>query len=503
MYHSQREPLLLFISVNANPDALIALVPLYDSELAEKWRQSYLILVEILIKYGARLDMPAGSYRNSVDGLLSSLIDLSKRLAPMTTTFDIKYLKRLISVLLDSFNSANVSKNRSIYFKYNIERFIQLICSIHIQPEDLSDILAIVHHLLHYECQPIKLSTSTLLHLFKAWMTNPNFLCSSLIGKDLFMEQFLAIIVRRLSLSTVSSPNPITDNPLILTTTNNIARKSSSPLNDGDICLQNLFVMLLNLISYSQTCVQIQSIYKLVITFLNHTSQDLINHDPSQLPILFLCSQVKLIHPTLFYPFINLFTMVHTMSMIARTKDILSQITSKRLSSDLYKYFLSIEKSKTSVRSLRHVSTKHLYHHLQKPYIDSVKSLPIGDALKERLLHFHDIWSSGISCIWARLVILSPMARQVRLCFLWRVNCDHLASLLLFSSSLTRISYSSLVHILFPLFLPVIFLFHFSSYGDSSYLFSVHHHHRILCFGLLYCYKNIPLFLLRSWDVSL
>ena len=396
--------------------------------------------------------MPAGSYRNSIDGLLSSLIDLSKRLAPMTTTFDIKYLKRLISILLASFNSANASKNRTIFFKYNIERFVQLICSIHIHPEDLSDILAIVHHLLHYECQPIRLSTNTLLHLFKAWMTNPNFLCSSLIGKDLFMEQFLAIIVRRLSVSIPTAPNSITDNPLILTTTNNIGRKSSFSLNENDTCLQNVFLMLLNLISYSQTCVQIQSVYRLIITFLNHTSQDIVNHDLSQLPLLFLCSQVKLIHPTLLYPFINLFTMVHTVSMITRTKDILSQISSKRLSSDLCKHFLSIEKSKTSVRSLRHVSTKHLYHHLQKPYIDSVKSLPIGDALKERLLHFHDIWRLGISCIWTRLVILRPLPRRVRLCFLWLVNCDHsafLLLLLLFSSFLANISYSSLVYIPF------------------------------------------------------
>jgi hypothetical protein len=63
----------------------------------------------------------------------------------------------------------------------------------------------------------------------------------------------------------------------------------------------------------------------------------------------------------------------------------------KRLSIDLYKYFLSIEKSKTTVRSLRHISTKYVYHHLQKPFIDSVNSLTIGDTLKERLIHFHDI----------------------------------------------------------------------------------------------------------------
>jgi hypothetical protein len=77
--------------------------------------------------------------------------------------------------------------------------------------------------------------------------------------------------------------------------------------------------------------------------------------------------------------------------MINKTIDSLAQIPIKRLSGDLYKYFLSIEKSKTSVRSLRHLSTKYLYHHLQKPFIDSVTSLPIGDALKERLIHFHDI----------------------------------------------------------------------------------------------------------------
>jgi hypothetical protein len=83
--------------------------------------------------------------------------------------------------------------------------------------------------------------------------------------------------------------------------------------------------------------------------------------------------------------------MIHSSIIIKKTKDILSQIPIKRLSIDLYKYFLSIEQSKIPVRSLRHISTKYLYHYLQKPFIDSVTSLPIGDALKERLIHFHDI----------------------------------------------------------------------------------------------------------------
>lgn len=293
-----------------------------------------------------------------------------------------KYLKRLIIILLSSLNS----KTRAISFKYNIERFLQLLFSIHINNDDLSDILSIIHLLLQYEYQPLRLNTNTMMHLLKLWLTNPNFLCSSLIGKDLFMQQFLIIIIRRLSFSS-----PINDNPLLLTTSNTLPRKSSLTLNDNDICLQNLFLILLNLISLTQTCLQIHSIYELILLFINHTTIDIINHDLTQLPIVYLCSQVKLMNHCLLIPFIDLFTMIHSSIMINKTIDSLAQIPIKRLSGDLYKYFLSIEKSKTSVRSLRHLSTKYLYHHLQKPFIDSVTSLPIGDALKERLIHFHDI----------------------------------------------------------------------------------------------------------------
>jgi len=71
---------------------------MYDPERLEKWRHSYLIIIEILIKHAARIDIPAGSYRHSLDCLLSSLIDLSKRLTFITTTFDMKYLKHLIII---------------------------------------------------------------------------------------------------------------------------------------------------------------------------------------------------------------------------------------------------------------------------------------------------------------------------------------------------------------------------------------------------------------------
>jgi hypothetical protein len=363
------------------------LPPLYDPEIVEKWRHSYLILIEILIKHGARIDISAGSYRNSLDCLLSCLIDLAKRLASPTITFDVKYLKRLLLILLSSLNSTNQTKTRSISFKYNIERLIQLICLIHINNDDLSDILSIIDLLLQYEYQSLKLNTNTLMNLFKLWLTNPNFLCSSLIGKDLFMQQFLTILVRRLNLSS----QIINDNPLILTTTNTFPRKSSLTFNDNDICLQNLFVMLLYLISYCQTCLQIHSIYELILIFLNHTSLDIVNSDLSQLPIVYLCSQIKLTNYCLLIPFIDLFTMIHSSITINKTKDILSQLSIKRLSIDLYKYFLSIENNKVFVRSLRHISTKYLYHHLPKPFMDSVTSLPINDALKERLIHFHDI----------------------------------------------------------------------------------------------------------------
>ncbi|CAF5070132.1 unnamed protein product, partial [Rotaria sp. Silwood1] len=43
------------------------------------------------------------------------------------------------------------------------------------------------------------------------------------------------------------------------------------------------------------------------------------------------------------------------------------------------------------VRSPRYVSTKYLYHYLQKPFIDSVNNLSIGVTLEERLIHFYDI----------------------------------------------------------------------------------------------------------------
>ena len=363
--------------------------PFYETDLVEKWRQSYLILIEILIKYGARIDMPTGSYRNSLDGLLSSLIDLAKRFRSLPMTFDVKYLKRLILILFSSCNVPNIMKIRSPYFKYNFERFIQLICLIHIKNEDLSDILAIAHNLLHYECQPLRLNINTLLHLFKSWMINPNFLCSSLIGKNLFIQQFFTMIIRRLSPSTPST-NLHNDHPLILTTSNNLPRKSLTIL-DNDACLQSVFPMLMNLISSSPTCLQVHSIYELIVIFLNHTSIDTINSEHFQLPIIYLCSQAKVPHPTLLFPFIDLFTMVQTSNTTEKTKDILSQMSNKRLSPDLYKYFLSIEKSKTTTRSLRHIASRYLYHHLKRPFIDTVKILPIGDALKQRLIHFDDI----------------------------------------------------------------------------------------------------------------
>ena len=372
---------------NANQDSSL---PFYDRDLIQNWRRSYLILIEILVKYGARIDMPAGSYRNSIDGLLSSLIDLNRRLASTNTLFDVEYLKNLLGTLISSFDSMNSTKTRSIYFKYNIERFIQLICGIHIHNDHLFDILFILDVLLRYECQPLKLNTNSILHLFKLWISNPNFLCSNLTQKDSFMRSFLISIVQRFNYSTHQS-NSISDTPLILTTTNNLPRKSSLTSNDNELTLQNFFFLLLNLISLSQTCVQIQTIYQLILVLINHSSIDIINHDFLQLPIVYLCLQVKVTHAKLLYPFIDLFSMTHSPSMIRRTKDILSQTSIKRSSTDLYKYFLSIEKTKTPVRSLRHVSSKYLYHHLQKPFFDSVKRLPIGDALKERLIHFHDV----------------------------------------------------------------------------------------------------------------
>lgn len=363
-----------------------ALAPIYDSEIVDKWRHSYLILIEILIKHGARIDISAGSYLNSLDCLLSSLIDLAKRLISISTTFDMKYLRRLIVLLLTSLNS----KTRSIYFKYNIERFIQLFYSIHINNDDLSDILSIVHLLLQYEYQPLKLNTNTLMHLLKLWISNPNFLCSSLIGKDLFMQQLLAILIHRLNSSSQMSTST-NESLFVLPTNNTLPRKSSLSISDHEISLQNLFLILLNLISSGQTCLQIHSIYELILSYVNHTAIDVINYELCQLPIVYLCSQMKLINHCLLIPFINLFLMIHSSTMIEKTKETLAQMPSKRLSMDLYKYFLSIEKSKNSVRSLRHITTKYLYHYLQKPYLDSVTSLPIGDALKERLTHFHDI----------------------------------------------------------------------------------------------------------------
>ncbi|CAF1203601.1 unnamed protein product [Rotaria sordida] len=370
-------------NLRINTETMTTLLPIYDLEIVEKWRNSYLILLEILIKHGARIDISAGSYRNSLDCLLSTLLDLAKRLTSIiTTTFDMKYLKHLIIILISSLNQ---TKNRLISFKYNIERFIQLLFFIHINNDDLSDILSIIHLLLQYEYQPLRLNKNTLTHLFKLWITNPNFLCSSLMGKDLFMQQFLKIIIRRLSLSN--------ENTLLLPSspTTNLPNKSSLILNENDLCLQNLFFILLNLLSIHQTCLQIHSIYQLILIFINHTTYNIINNDQLQLPIVYLCLQIKIIHSCLLIPFIDLFLMLHSSTMINKTKDMLLQIPLKRLSIDLYKYFLSNEKSKKSVYSLRSLSSRYLYQHLQKPFIDSVNRLPIGDALKERLIHFHDI----------------------------------------------------------------------------------------------------------------
>ncbi|CAF2759143.1 unnamed protein product [Rotaria sp. Silwood2] len=369
-------------NLSMNTESMKTLLPIYDPEIIDKWRNSYLVLIETLIKHGARIDISAGSYRNSFDCLLSTLLELAKRLTSIiTTTFDMKYLKRLIIILISSLNQ---TKNRLISFKYNIERFIQLLYFIHINNDDLSDILSIIHLLLQYEYQPLRLNKNTLTHLFKLWIINPNFLCSSLTGKELFMQQFLAIIIRRLIVSN--------DNTLLLSPspTTNLPRKSLT-LNENDLCLQNLFSILLNSLSINQTCLQIHSIYKLILIFINHTTFDIINNDQLQLPIVYICLQVKITNYCLLIPFIDLFFILHSSSMINKTKDILLQIPMKRLSIDLYKYFLSNAKPKKSVCSLRYILSKYLYQHLQKPFIDSVNHLPIGDALKERLIHFHDI----------------------------------------------------------------------------------------------------------------
>ncbi|CAF4209432.1 unnamed protein product [Rotaria magnacalcarata] len=377
-------------NLNLNMETMTTSLPVYDLVVVEKWRQSYLVLIETLIKHGARIDISSGSYRNSLDCLLSTLIDLAKRLTSIAATiFDIKYLKRLIIILLSSLNQ---TKNRISYFKYNIDRFLQLICFIHINNDDLSEILSIIHVLLQYEYQPLRLNRNTLMHLFKLWITNPNFLCSSLIGKDLFMQQLLTIIIRRFNLSTQIN-NQSNDNLLLLlSTTTNLSRRSSITQNENDVNLQNLLSIILNLLSIAQTCLQIHSIYELVLIFIIHTKCDIINNsDEIQLPIVYLCSQIKMTHACLLMPFIELFTMIHSITIINKTKDTLLQLSPKRLSMDLYKHFLSIESLKRPVCSLRNISSKYIYHHLEKPYIDSVTSLPIADTLKERLIHFHDV----------------------------------------------------------------------------------------------------------------
>ncbi|CAF4459357.1 unnamed protein product [Rotaria socialis] len=282
-------------NLNLNIETMTTSLPIYDRVVVEKWRQSYLVLIETLIKHGARIDISSGSYRNSLDCLLSTLIDLAKRLTSIAATiFDIKYLKRLIIILLSSLNQ---TKNRIIYFKYNIERFLQLICFIHINNDDLSEILSIIHVLLQYECQTLRLNRNTLMHLFKLWITKPNFLCSSLIGKDLFMQQLLTIIIRRFNLSTQIN-NQSNDNLLLLlSTTTNLSRRSSITQNENDVTLQNLLFIILNLLSIAQTCLQIQSIYELVLIFIIHTKYDIINNsDEIQLPIVYLCLQIKMTH---------------------------------------------------------------------------------------------------------------------------------------------------------------------------------------------------------------
>lgn len=363
-------------------------LPIYEPEIVEKWRRSYLVIIEILIKHGARIDISSGSHRNSLNCLLSTLTDLAKRLiSVVTTTFDMKYLKRLIIILLTSLNQ---TKNRPVYFKYNIERFMQLISFVHINSDDLSDILSIIHVLLQYECQPLKLNKNTLIHLFRLWITNPNFLCSNLIAKDLFMQQLLTIIIRRLNLSNQIN-HQTNENPLLLPTNANLPRKSSITQNDNDLSLSNLLHILLNTLSIVQTCLQTHSIYELILIFVNNTAIDIINSiHQIQLPIVCLCLQVKFTHSYLLTAYIDLFTMIHTKTMINKTKEILLQIPMKRLSADLYKYFLSIETSKQRICSLRSISSKCIYHHIQKPFADSVTSLPLSDALKERLIHFRD-----------------------------------------------------------------------------------------------------------------
>ncbi|CAF1424875.1 unnamed protein product [Rotaria sordida] len=105
--------------------------------------------------------------------------------------------------------------------------------------------------------------------------------------------------------------------------TTNLSNRSSLILNENDLCLQNLFFVLPNLLLTHQTCLHIHSIYQLILMFINHTTYDIINNDQLQLPIVYLCLQIKIIHSCLSIPYIDLFLMLHSSIMIYKVEDIL------------------------------------------------------------------------------------------------------------------------------------------------------------------------------------
>ncbi|CAF0961792.1 unnamed protein product [Didymodactylos carnosus] len=340
-----------------------------DLNLIEEWRETYLYLIELLIDNGSKIDMPTGKYQNSIDCLLSAIISFIQQKhqqhAYSSNQFDIKYLKKLLTVL---FLTSSTLTSR---LKYTIERFLQLICHIHITNDELNDTMDIFHLLCQCEFQPIKLNMNTIIHLLKSWLINPNFLCSNLIGKCLFIQQLLVAIVRFHTEEQIVE-DYFTNNRKLLKSTVVEFRKGA------------LLFHVLSLIPYAQTCVQINSIYELTLALICHGLDPDYSIDDEHLLIVTVCL-LKITNKTLtkrLLPFINLFVITQSSLVIDKSINILQ----KKMITKTNELYQHLETLIVKTRTLKQISIKHIYNKCKKPFVDSVQSLSLNETLKHRLI---------------------------------------------------------------------------------------------------------------------
>ncbi|CAF1364695.1 unnamed protein product, partial [Didymodactylos carnosus] len=345
----------------------------YDLDSIQEWRETYLTLIELLIDNGSRIDMPTGKYQNTIDCLLSAIINCIQQKHQHHTyssnQFDIKYLKKLLTTLF------HMNLTPTNHLKYTIERFLQLICHIHITNDELNDTFDIFYLLCQYEYQPLKLNMITIVHLLKSWLINPNFLCSNLTEKCLFIQQLLVTIIRFPTEEQITEDLFINSRKLSISTITEFRKNT-------------LLFHILNLIPYAQTCVQIDFIYELILSLIYHgldpNNFDERDDNGSNLPIVVLCLlkvNNKMLTKRLL-PFIDLFFI--TLSSIAIDKAMV--ILRKKMTTVTIELYQYLEMLMVKPRTLKQMSIRCIYTKCKKPFLDSIQLLPLDETLKHRLI---------------------------------------------------------------------------------------------------------------------